>query len=67
MRFRFAPVDGELRVNALTPPTPALSAEPSLILQNPHLLTCCEGWLLSKATSAPCSGHMAAEQPASEA
>lgn len=55
VRFCFATVDRELWVNALTPPTPALSAGAIFNLSKPrsvHML-----WrvarLLSKATSAP--------------
>ena len=64
MCFRFAAVDGELWVDALTPPTPAYLQEPSLICQNPGLLT---GSGPKPLPPLPLLQPQVTEEPASEA
>jgi hypothetical protein len=61
VHFHFATVDGELWVNAQTPPLLPYLQEPSSICQNPGLFTGCARWHLSKATSAPSQASESSE------
>lgn len=69
VHFCFAAVDGELWVGALAPPTPALSAGVIFTLSKPrsvHMLGRVAP-VQSHFHPFPCSCHMVAEPPASEA